>query len=933
MSRGYQNMQQEQQESARRFQLTPSAPPRTESRTAATVAPQTTSRPAFARPFPKSTSNSSGLSKYARDGSLQAATYSESPFADPQYTSTFHRDDTRDEPDSRSFSHTSGSSIPADDRYDGSGTSGGGGSAGVSGGASNLLSGSKVSAFKQKFKSKASEAAKVTAEWRAKAAEKGSEISAKAKVAVAEYKERSGKPGSGSASASQDGVASAPVFGVSLTDALAKSRVDAINGPLWYPEEAVRNVPAVFYRCIEYLDIHGLEEVGIYRVSGSTTEVANLRHRFNTESDIELIKEQIDPNAVASLFKAWLRELPESILTDSTVTPLSRMYQAFQDDAASLVSTFSAHQVKPGATGSSLGTSPLSSVASDIPPQLVAETKKQLASIPNHHRALLYILFSHLNRVTENEAKNKMGLANLQVIFCPTLSVGSALFKTLILERETLFGPASGSYAAAPGHGYHNDPTIGILKDINLSPATSSTNTPRMTPMDSAASSKSNSPNKDLPGLPPPAKPARARPQSVASSLGIGKGSRMSGDISSNGTVRTSPQRTSSSANDATSVPALQYLSMSNAGPRNPASHSAPRQAPARSSHHEQQQQWDDVSTHIPDAIQSSPSSSSRDSIDAGSQTTNTKATMRISWGSSSPIGTAAAASLQDLIHQSSQIQQVPNTYPHDQQQPHADSTSSALHSVAGARASTQLAAPPSASSTSTTSTDPAGVLLNLMDEVDPFADPTSPRGQQQQYGYHQHQAYSQPPVHGREPPQSYYDQQDQQQQQPTSPQHLHHPHNPFAQPQTFITTPARKGSLDYTLALRQQQQQQQQKHQVPYAQQPTRHHHSHSLPPHHTLVNHESLPSQPPSHNNNKNGNTAGQQRYSQPIAPSYVQQSYVHVPSAVVHTERVGGREEDLRPPVRLDSWAVGEEGGQGGQGKPVLPPRPGGYTSPSS
>lgn len=179
---------------------------------------------------------------------------------------------------------------------------------------SNTNSASKpgLSSFKEKMKSKASEAAKVTAEWRAKAAEKSTELQAKAKVVVGEWETKarermnSHQSSTASKSASSETVTSS-IFGVLLPEAVERSRVGTVKN-ITYPEEVVRNLPAVAYRCVEYLEAVGLDEVGIYRVSGSTTEVGNLRNLFNTGADVELVGEQIDPNAVASLFKAWLRE-------------------------------------------------------------------------------------------------------------------------------------------------------------------------------------------------------------------------------------------------------------------------------------------------------------------------------------------------------------------------------------------------------------------------------------------------------------------------------------------------------------------------------------------------------------------------------------------------------------------------------------------------
>ncbi|KAJ3154487.1 hypothetical protein HDU86_004616 [Geranomyces michiganensis] len=280
-----------------------------------------------------------------------------------------------------------------------------------------------LSAFKQKFKSKASEAAKATAEWRARAAEKGTELSAKAKGAVADWESkakernnatRNGSPNGSGPVGGDSAATSNAVFGVSIAEALERSKIGKVSATCGYPEHVVRALPAVFFRSVEALNINGLDEVGIYRISGSTSEVANIRSMFSSGQDVELVGKQIDCNAIASLFKAWLRELPESILTEQVATKLSRLYQTSAND----------------------------SVDPTTDSKLLADTRAIFAdaSLPFSIRCMLYVLFGHLSLVASKESVNKMSVGNLQVIFCPTLGIGSQLFKVLVAEYEPLFG-------------------------------------------------------------------------------------------------------------------------------------------------------------------------------------------------------------------------------------------------------------------------------------------------------------------------------------------------------------------------------------------------------------------------------------------------------------------------------------------------------------
>jgi RalA-binding protein 1 len=97
------------------------------------------------------------------------------------------------------------------------------------------------------------------------------------------------------------------VFGIPLIEAIECSQPWGVDVLL----------PAVVYRCIEYLrDRDAITEEGIFRLSGSNVAIKALRERFTQEGDIVLVDEEYyDVHAVASLLKLYLRELPNSILS------------------------------------------------------------------------------------------------------------------------------------------------------------------------------------------------------------------------------------------------------------------------------------------------------------------------------------------------------------------------------------------------------------------------------------------------------------------------------------------------------------------------------------------------------------------------------------------------------------------------------------------
>lgn len=98
------------------------------------------------------------------------------------------------------------------------------------------------------------------------------------------------------------------VFGAPLVEAVE-------NCP---PTDIDVHLPAVVYRCIEYLDAKdAASEEGIFRLSGSNVVIKALRERFNTEGDVDFLADDhyYDVHAVASLLKLYLRELPSTVLT------------------------------------------------------------------------------------------------------------------------------------------------------------------------------------------------------------------------------------------------------------------------------------------------------------------------------------------------------------------------------------------------------------------------------------------------------------------------------------------------------------------------------------------------------------------------------------------------------------------------------------------
>ncbi|XP_052457119.1 unconventional myosin-IXAa isoform X1 [Carassius gibelio] len=75
-----------------------------------------------------------------------------------------------------------------------------------------------------------------------------------------------------------------------------------------------RAVPFVFEKLINYIEMHGLYTEGIYRKSGSTNKIKELKQGLDTDVN-GMILDDYNINVIASVFKQWLRDLPNPLMT------------------------------------------------------------------------------------------------------------------------------------------------------------------------------------------------------------------------------------------------------------------------------------------------------------------------------------------------------------------------------------------------------------------------------------------------------------------------------------------------------------------------------------------------------------------------------------------------------------------------------------------
>ncbi|KAE9973089.1 hypothetical protein BLS_003757 [Venturia inaequalis] len=148
-------------------------------------------------------------------------------------------------------------------------------------------------------------------------------------------------------------------------------------------------VPLVVYQCIQAVDLFGLDHEGIYRVSGNSLRVQDLKSQFDRNAfNVDFRNPEAfhhDVNNPANLLKLFLRELPDPLLT-------SMHYSSFIE-------------------------------AARIPDDLLRRDRMHatINELPDPNYATLRALVLHLNRVDQHSEANRMTPTNLAVVFAPTL--------------------------------------------------------------------------------------------------------------------------------------------------------------------------------------------------------------------------------------------------------------------------------------------------------------------------------------------------------------------------------------------------------------------------------------------------------------------------------------------------------------------------------
>lgn len=76
-----------------------------------------------------------------------------------------------------------------------------------------------------------------------------------------------------------------------------------------------RQIPSVVTRCIEEVELRGMDAEGIYRKSGGNSQVKMIQEGFDKMEDFDISDPSIDIASVTSVLKQYFRKLPTPLLT------------------------------------------------------------------------------------------------------------------------------------------------------------------------------------------------------------------------------------------------------------------------------------------------------------------------------------------------------------------------------------------------------------------------------------------------------------------------------------------------------------------------------------------------------------------------------------------------------------------------------------------
>jgi hypothetical protein len=168
------------------------------------------------------------------------------------------------------------------------------------------------------------------------------------------------------------------IFGISLSDVMKR------------PHESTHLVPKILLDMINYLILNTPKVRGVFRENGSKKNIEILyndlifnNNTINTKKSFDFTSYEL--LSITSLFKQYLRELPEPLLTFDEYDNFLGILKIENEEGK------------------------------------INKITEIMERIPIHNRYLLYYLFTLIIKISENKSENLMGIDNLAVVFTPNI--------------------------------------------------------------------------------------------------------------------------------------------------------------------------------------------------------------------------------------------------------------------------------------------------------------------------------------------------------------------------------------------------------------------------------------------------------------------------------------------------------------------------------
>ncbi|KAK7692663.1 hypothetical protein QCA50_004296 [Cerrena zonata] len=271
-------------------------------------------------------------------------------------------------------------------------------------------------------------------------------------------------------------VAGGLVFGRELNTCVNDTAIDSMliakefgapsDEPMATRSLEKRLLPALVVRCAQHLLKWGVQEEGLFRVTGRPAHVAKLRSEFDTGADFNLQESdfsELDPHAVASIFKAYLRELPQPLLTSRLIPLFEAAMNAEIKEATKQGDSADAKAGRPraGSRGPALPSGPRNGTPIGLrkPPSLstlampsfagartlsdetLGKIAGLVAQLPLCNRDLLYTVVELIRATAAAVKETKMTMGNLLLVFCPSLNMSPPLLRVLCEAERIWEGP------------------------------------------------------------------------------------------------------------------------------------------------------------------------------------------------------------------------------------------------------------------------------------------------------------------------------------------------------------------------------------------------------------------------------------------------------------------------------------------------------------